>query len=123
MAGREIAVSNPAKVLFPKPKYTKLDLVRYYDAIFPKLRPYVKDRPYVLRRCPNGMRGRCFWQKEKPESMPARTPTARVVHTNGVSAQHSAWSARAGMRDVARRTSRIALNAARSSRVRSLKSS
>ena len=33
VAGREIAVSNPAKVLFPKPKYTKRDLVRYYLAV------------------------------------------------------------------------------------------
>src|SRR5439155_1608969 len=33
VAGHEIAVSNPTKVLFPKPKYTKLDLVRYYLAV------------------------------------------------------------------------------------------
>ena len=77
-------VSNPDKVFWPEDGLTKLDLVRYYDAIFPQLRPYVKDRPYVLRRCPNGMRGRCFWQKEKPDSMPTDTPTTRVVHTNGV---------------------------------------
>jgi bifunctional non-homologous end joining protein LigD len=78
------AVSNPEKLFWPEDGITKLDLVRYYDFIFPKLRPYVKDRPLVLRRCPNGLRGRCFYQKEKPESMPAGTPTTRVVHTNGV---------------------------------------
>jgi len=78
------AVSNPEKVFWPEDGITKLDLVRYYDVIFPKLRPYVKDRPLVLRRCPNGLRGRCFYQKEKPASMPADTPTTRVVHTNGV---------------------------------------
>ena len=33
VAGREIAVTNPTKVLFPKPEYTKLDLVRYYLAV------------------------------------------------------------------------------------------
>jgi bifunctional non-homologous end joining protein LigD len=80
----KFAVSNPGKVFWPDEGLTKLDLVRYYDAIFPKLRPYVKDRPYVLRRCPNGLLGRCFWQKEKPDSMPADTPTTRVVHLNGV---------------------------------------
>src|SRR6185295_7840003 len=41
-------------------------------------------RPLVLRRCPNGLLGRCFYQKEKPESMPDDTPTVRVVHQNGV---------------------------------------
>jgi bifunctional non-homologous end joining protein LigD len=80
----KFAVSNPGKVFWPDDGLTKLDLVRYYDAIFPKLRPYVKDRPYVFRRCPNGLLGRCFWQKEKPDSMPADTPTTRVVHLNGV---------------------------------------
>jgi len=46
----KFAVSNPAKVFWPEYGLTKLDLVRYYEAIFPRLRPYVKDRPYVLRR-------------------------------------------------------------------------
>jgi bifunctional non-homologous end joining protein LigD len=79
-----IAVSNPDKVYWPDEGYTKLDLVRYYDFVFPKLLPWVKGRPYVMRRCPNGLRGRCFWQKEKPESMPVDTPTVRIVHTVGV---------------------------------------
>ncbi len=77
-------VTNPDKVFWPEEGYTKLELIRFYDFVFPKLRPYVKDRPLVLRRCPNGLRGRCFYQKEKPESLPADTPTTRVVHANGV---------------------------------------
>jgi bifunctional non-homologous end joining protein LigD len=79
-----VPVSNPDKVFWPDEGYTKLDLVRYYDFIFGKLQPYVKGRPLVLRRCPNGLRGKCFYQKEKPDSMPPDTPTVRVVHKNGV---------------------------------------
>jgi len=79
-----VPVSNPDKVFWPDEGYTKLDLVRYYDFIFPKLQPYVKGRPLVLRRCPNGLRGKCFYQKEKPDGMPPDTPTVRVVHKNGV---------------------------------------
>jgi len=79
-----VAVSNPTKVFWPDEGYTKQDLVDYYDRVFPKLRPYVQDRPLVLRRCPNGLRGRCFWQKEKPDGMPRDTPTVRIVHLNGV---------------------------------------
>ena len=59
-----ITVSNPDKVFWPEEGYTKLDLVEYYNAIFPKLSPYVKDRMLSLERCPDGMRGECFFQKQ-----------------------------------------------------------
>ena len=84
MTRATVAVSNPDKVFWPDEGYTKLDLIRYYDRVFPKLRPYVNGRPLVLRRCPNGLRGKCFYQKEKPDGMPEGTPTTRVVHQNGV---------------------------------------
>jgi bifunctional non-homologous end joining protein LigD len=79
-----IAVTNPQKVFWPADGYTKLDLVRYYAEIFPKLRPYVRDRLLSLQRCPNGMRGKCFFQKEKPAGMPPDTPTRTIVHTEVV---------------------------------------
>lgn len=79
-----IRVTNPDKVFWPDEGYTKLDLVRFYDFIFPKLQPWMKDRLISLKRCPYGMRGRCFHQKEKPASMPPDTPTKRIVHANGV---------------------------------------
>ena len=78
-----ITVSHPDKVFWPEEGYTKLDLVEYYDAIFPKLSPYVKDRILSLERCPDGMQGECFYQKQKPESMPPGTPTKRIAHAPG----------------------------------------
>jgi bifunctional non-homologous end joining protein LigD len=78
-----ITVSHPDKVFWPEEGYTKLDLVEYYDAIFPKLSPYVKDRILSLERCPDGMQGECFYQKQKPESMPPGTPTKRIAHATG----------------------------------------
>ena len=78
-----IEVSHPDKVFWPEEGYTKLDLVEYYDAIFPKLSPYVKDRILSLERCPDGMQGECFYQKQKPESMPPGTPTKRIAHATG----------------------------------------
>ena len=77
-----IALSHPDKILWPEEGYTKLDLVEYYNAIFPYLSPYVKDRTLSLERCPDGMRGECFFQKQKPESMPAGTPTRRIAHVD-----------------------------------------
>ena len=79
-----VKVSNPDKIFWPDEGYTKLDLVRFYDFVFPKLQPWVKDRLLSLKRCPNGLLGKCFFQKEKPDSMPPDTPTKRIVHENGV---------------------------------------
>src|SRR5207247_1160447 len=70
VAGHEIAVSNPTKVLFPKPKYTKLDLVGYYLAVAEGALRGAGGRPNVLVRYPNGISGEFFYQKRAPESRP-----------------------------------------------------
>jgi len=54
IGGREIAVSNPAKILFPGAGYTKLDLVRYYIAVSEGALRAAGGRPNVLVRYPNG---------------------------------------------------------------------
>ena len=74
--GREIAISNPHKVLFPKPKYTKLDLVRYYLAVAEGALRGAGGRPNMLVRYPNGVGGEFFYQKRAPE---ARPPWIEVV--------------------------------------------
>src|SRR5277367_5128015 len=72
------SISNPDKVFWPEEGYTKSDLAAFYASIFPKLAPYVKDRVLTLERCPDGMGGECFYQKELPKGMPADTPTKRI---------------------------------------------
>src|SRR5437867_11537342 len=71
VAGREIAISNPRKVLFPKPQYTKLDLVRYYLAVADGALRGAGGRPNMLVRYPNGIAAESFYQKRAPESRPA----------------------------------------------------
>ena len=78
-----IHLSNPSKVFWPDEGYTKLDLARFYDMVFPKLRPYVKERLLSLERCPDGLKRDCFIQKEMPPGMPADTPTKRIAHEKG----------------------------------------
>jgi len=78
-------ISHPDKIFWPDEGYTKLDLAEYYAAIFPKLQPYVNDRILSLERCPDGMSGKCFYQKEKPKSMPPGTTTKRIRHAGGSS--------------------------------------
>ena len=79
-ANLPIPVSHPDKVFWPDEGYTKLDVIEYYNAIFPKLAPYLKDRILTLERCPDGMRGECFFQKQMPKGMPPGTPTKRIAH-------------------------------------------
>lgn len=76
-------ISHPDKVFWPDEGYTKLDLARFYESVFAKLRPYVKDHLLTLERCPDGMRGECFYQKEKPKGMPEDTPSKAIRHKTG----------------------------------------
>ena len=79
VAGREVAVSNPRKVLFPKPRYTKLDVVRYYLAVAEVALRGAGGRPNILVRYPNGIAGDHFYQKRAPGSRP---PWIEVITLN-----------------------------------------
>ncbi len=79
-----VRVSNPTKVFWPDEGTTKLDLVRFYDRVFPYLAPYVRDRILSLERSPDGLLGESFYQKEKPAGLPADTPTVAIRHEKGV---------------------------------------
>jgi DNA ligase D-like protein (predicted polymerase) len=70
VAGREVPISNPRKVLFPERGYTKLDLARYYLAVADGALRGAGARPNVLVRYPNGIKGEFFYQKRAPESRP-----------------------------------------------------
>jgi DNA ligase D-like protein (predicted polymerase) len=70
VAGRDIVLTNPRKVLFPDAGYTKLDLARYYIAVADGALRGAGDRPNVLVRYPNGIGGEFFYQKRAPESRP-----------------------------------------------------
>src|SRR5438128_9008553 len=70
IAGHEVTISNPEKVLFPKPKYTKLDLVNYYLAVSEGALRGAGGRPNMLVRFPNGIGVPSFYQKRAPESRP-----------------------------------------------------
>ena len=69
-AGRDVAISNPRKVLFPEPGYTKLDLAKYYLAIAEGALRGAGGRPNVLVRYPDGISGEFFYQKRAPSSRP-----------------------------------------------------
>lgn len=67
---KQVRLTNLKKLFWPKEKYTKGDLIEYYRAIAPHLLPYLKDRPVVLTRYPDGIEGKSFFQKDAPDFVP-----------------------------------------------------
>lgn len=58
-----VNITHPDRVIDPDSGLTKLDLVRYYDAVAPRLLPFMKNRPVYFLRCPDGIAGEHFFQK------------------------------------------------------------
>src|SRR5262249_49625025 len=87
VAGREVTLSNPDKILFPKPKYTKRDLVQYYLAVAEGALRGAGDRPNVLVRYPNGMKGEFFYQKRAPDSRPPWVEVVALSFPSGRTAE------------------------------------
>jgi len=76
--GRQLAVSNLEKVLWPKTGFTKGEMINYYIRIAPVLLPHLKDRPLTMKRYPDGVEGEFFYEKNCPSHRPAWVKTAKV---------------------------------------------
>lgn len=74
----KFTITNPSKVFWPAEGYTKSDLIAYYESVAPLLLPYLKDRPLVLTRYPDGIEGKSFFQRDAPEFVPAWVNTERI---------------------------------------------
>lgn len=78
VAERGFVPTNPEKVFWPQEGYTKGDLLRYYTTIAPWMLPYLKDRPVVLTRYPDGIEGKSFFQKDAPAFAPPWIRTEKI---------------------------------------------
>src|SRR3989475_2795693 len=83
VAGRDVPISNPRKVLFPQPGYTKLDLVQYYLAVAAGALRGSGGRPNMLVRYPNGIADEFFYQKRAPESRPGWIEVVTIRFPSG----------------------------------------
>jgi len=77
-AGRRLKPTNVKKVFWPAEGYTKGDLIAYYERVAPLMLPYLRDRPLVLTRFPDGITGKSFYQKDAPDFAPAWVRTERI---------------------------------------------
>ncbi len=87
VAGREVTVTSPGKVLFPQAGHTKLDLVRYYLSVAAGALRGSGDRPNVLVRHPNGVGQEFFYQKRAPASRPPWIEVVALKFPSGRTAE------------------------------------
>jgi DNA ligase D-like protein (predicted polymerase) len=106
-AGREVRVSNPAKLYFPGPGITKMGLVEYYLECAEAVVRHLRERPTVMKRWVDGVEGKPFFQKRVPDSAPEWLQTATVTFPSGRHARelvpndaaHLVWGVNLGVID------------------------
>ena len=107
VAGREVRLSNPGKVFFPKPKFTKLDLAEYYISVEEAAVNQLHERPGTMKRFVEGVGGDFFFQKRVPKGAPDWLQTATFTFPSGRTATelvvndaaHLVWAVNLGVVD------------------------
>jgi bifunctional non-homologous end joining protein LigD len=83
IGGRELAVSNLEKVLFPQSGFTKGQLIDYYVRIAPVMLPHIRERPLTMKRFPDGVEGKYFFEKHIPSHAPEWVRSVDVASNDG----------------------------------------
>jgi bifunctional non-homologous end joining protein LigD len=98
IAGRDVAVTHPAKPYFSRQtKLSKLDIVRYYLSVAPGALAGIQDRPVVLKRFVDGADGEAFYQKRAPAKRPAWLRTVTLSFPSGRTAEEVVVDDAAGL--------------------------
>ncbi|WP_067171895.1 DNA polymerase domain-containing protein [Microtetraspora niveoalba] len=106
--GREVEITNPDRVVFPRTGHTKGDLIAYYRAVAEGALRGVADRPVILKRYVNGVDDAPFFQKRAPAKRPGWVEVARFAYPSGRTADevvirdlaHLAWTVNLGCVDL-----------------------
>src|SRR3954467_11698619 len=67
---QKVTFTHPEKVLFPKSGVTKGEVIEYYLRVARWLLPHFRDRPCAVKRFPDGVEGKAFWEKDLPLNAP-----------------------------------------------------
>ncbi|MCL5071579.1 MAG: hypothetical protein M1308_11905 [Actinobacteria bacterium] len=73
-----VTLTHPDKIFWPEEKYTKKDLFEYYKNISEYILPYILNKPHSLNRCPDGIDGECFYQKDIDYKLPPWLHTIKI---------------------------------------------
>lgn len=82
-----IEITHPDKILFPRKKISKLQMIQYYDKIADKMLPYLKERPLSLHRFPNGIQEEGFYQKNAGDYFPSFIKRVEIKTEQGSNTQ------------------------------------
>ncbi len=88
---RLLKLTNLDKLFWREEGITKGDLIAYYRAVAPVLVPHLKDRPFTMKRYPDGWDGNHFFQKDAPKHMPEWIPTARFQASTRETPRRKRW--------------------------------
>jgi bifunctional non-homologous end joining protein LigD len=107
ICGHDVRVSNPGKLFFPDRGLTKMDLVDYYVGCHEAVVRHLRERPTVMKRWVDGVKGKPFFQKRVPDGAPEWLQTATVTFPSGRSARelvpndaaHLVWGVNLGVID------------------------
>jgi bifunctional non-homologous end joining protein LigD len=83
IAGKRVKLTNLDKVFWPERDIRKRDLLQYYADVAQVLLPHLRDRAMVMKRYPNGARGKCFFMKRAPSPRPEWIETCAIEHGSG----------------------------------------
>jgi bifunctional non-homologous end joining protein LigD len=72
---RRVRLTHPERVLFPRDGVTKGDLAEYYVAVGGAIVPHLRNRPFTLKRYPDGIDGQPYFHKQAPKGKPSWIPT------------------------------------------------
>jgi DNA ligase D-like protein (predicted polymerase) len=97
VAGREVTITSPDRVVFPGLGLTKLDLVRYYVAMADGALRGVRGRPMILKRFVKGIDEEAVWQKRAPAKRPDWVEVAELKYRSGTSAEEAVVRDAAGL--------------------------
>ena len=85
IGNKKLALSNVDKVLYPETGFTKGQVIDFYSRVAPYILPHIENRPITLKRYPNGVRGKHFYEKNAPSFTPAWIKTYRVQRSSSES--------------------------------------
>jgi DNA ligase D-like protein (predicted polymerase) len=95
--GRQVEVTHPDRVIFPDPRHTKLDLIRYYLAVADGALRGVVGRPMILKRFVKGIDHEAIFQKRAPAKRPDWVDVAELRYASGTSAEEAVIHDAAGL--------------------------
>ena len=99
-SGGDVRISSPGKIIFPELRITKQQVADYYRTVAPLLLPELRNRPLSMVRCPDGVKGQCFFQKHHAATLGSNVRAVPIREKDGGSEEYVYVDDVAGLLDL-----------------------